>query len=117
MCVPRSVHNAEPKRDNLQALLPVLYDYGVYAESCDGGEGGKLDPTYPCLKMRSKLALVFRSLAPARVKCWSLWSNNGVMLVPTQLRAHPQPVPRSHRRSPHWSKPPAYTLYFYSCCS
>lgn len=47
-----------------QALLPVLYDYGVYAESCDGGEGGKLDPSYPCLKMRSKLALVFRSPFP-----------------------------------------------------
>ena len=37
----------------------MLYEYGVYAESCDGGGGGKLDPTYPCLKMRSKLALVF----------------------------------------------------------
>jgi hypothetical protein len=39
-----------------QALLPILYDKGVYAESCDNG---KADPTYPCLAMRSKLALVF----------------------------------------------------------
>lgn len=39
-----------------QALLPVLYKKGVYAESCDGGMA---DPTYPCLAMRSKLALVF----------------------------------------------------------
>ena len=39
-----------------QALLPVLYEKGVYAESCDGG---REDPTYPCLAMRSKLALVF----------------------------------------------------------
>lgn len=37
-----------------QALLPVLYDYGVFAESCKGS-----DEAYPCLKMRSKLALVF----------------------------------------------------------
>eukprot|EP00802_Teleaulax_amphioxeia_P006970 Tamp_06976.p1 GENE.Tamp_06976~~Tamp_06976.p1 ORF type:complete len:612 (+),score=95.94 Tamp_06976:455-2290(+) len=39
-----------------QALLPVLYEKGVYAESCDGGTE---DPTYPCLAMRNKLALVF----------------------------------------------------------
>lgn len=39
-----------------QALLPVLYDKAVFAESCDGGVE---DPTYPCLAMRSKLALVF----------------------------------------------------------
>jgi len=37
-----------------QALLPVLYDYGVFAESCKGST-----EAYPCLKMRSKLALVF----------------------------------------------------------
>ena len=42
-----------------QALLPVLYEKGVYAASCTEGDGGKADPTYPCLAMRSKLALVF----------------------------------------------------------
>ena len=39
-----------------QALLPVLYEKGVYAGSCDGG---REDPSYPCLAMRNKLALVF----------------------------------------------------------
>jgi len=39
-----------------QALLPVLYETGVFADLC---EGGKADPSYPCLKMRSQLATVF----------------------------------------------------------
>jgi hypothetical protein len=39
-----------------QALLPVLYEEGVFAASC---EGGKLDPEYPCQAQRSKLTLVF----------------------------------------------------------
>ena len=39
-----------------QALLPGLYEKGVYAGSCDGG---REDPSYPCLAMRNKLALVF----------------------------------------------------------
>ncbi|KAJ1470893.1 hypothetical protein T484DRAFT_1846094, partial [Baffinella frigidus] len=39
-----------------QALLPVLYEEGVYAASCPGG---KLDPEYPCQAQRTKLTLVF----------------------------------------------------------
>jgi hypothetical protein len=46
-----------------QALLPVLYETGVYAQSCPGGMD---DPEYPCLEQRTKLTLVFSVAVPPR---------------------------------------------------